>query len=79
MVNRSIPATTLSLFTKRRRAYLACASCRKRKTKCVKLSDVEYTPLPADSPRPNPALRPHKFTSQLASAIIPTPGGLPSR
>ncbi|KAJ7164461.1 hypothetical protein C8R46DRAFT_312748 [Mycena filopes] len=31
-------------FMKRRRAYVACANCRKRKIKCISLSEVDYRP-----------------------------------
>ncbi|KAJ7673824.1 hypothetical protein DFH06DRAFT_1123494 [Mycena polygramma] len=44
MADLPLPAATLSLFTKRRRAFVACAGCRKRKIKCVKLSDIDNAP-----------------------------------
>ncbi|KAF7338996.1 C6 finger domain [Mycena venus] len=44
MASCSTPATALSLFIKRRRAFVACASCRKRKIKCVKTSSANYAP-----------------------------------
>ncbi|KAJ7130679.1 hypothetical protein C8R46DRAFT_1048796 [Mycena filopes] len=31
-------------FMKRRRAYVACANCRKRKIKCISVSEVDYRP-----------------------------------
>lgn len=36
---RAIPAKEMSLFTKRRRAYVACTGCRKRKIK-VRISSI---------------------------------------
>ncbi|KAJ7920595.1 hypothetical protein B0H13DRAFT_1867507 [Mycena leptocephala] len=43
MTHSAIPAKEMSLFTKRRRAYVACTGCRKRKIKCVTHSDVDYS------------------------------------
>ncbi|KAJ7064654.1 hypothetical protein C8F01DRAFT_1354141 [Mycena amicta] len=40
----SAPATASKLFQKRRRAYIACSNCRKRKIKCITTSDAEYRP-----------------------------------
>ncbi|KAJ6568765.1 hypothetical protein B0H19DRAFT_1256483 [Mycena capillaripes] len=36
--------SAMSLFPKRRRAFIACASCRKHKVKCVKTSSADYAP-----------------------------------
>ncbi|KAJ6568836.1 hypothetical protein B0H19DRAFT_1065624 [Mycena capillaripes] len=44
MTNSSTSAISSSLFTTRRRAYVACTGCRHRKIKCVKPSDADYTP-----------------------------------
>ncbi|KAJ7908937.1 hypothetical protein B0H13DRAFT_1878103 [Mycena leptocephala] len=51
MSNLSTP-TSSSLFTKRRRAYVACNNCRKRKAKCVAGSEVDYKPCTRWSPQP---------------------------
>ncbi|KAF7316546.1 C6 finger domain [Mycena indigotica] len=40
----SASATTSKLFQKRRRAYIACSNCRKRKVKCITVSDADYRP-----------------------------------
>jgi hypothetical protein len=39
MTHSAIPAKEMSLFTKRRRAYVACTGCRKRKIK-VRISSI---------------------------------------
>ncbi|KAJ7823718.1 hypothetical protein B0H14DRAFT_3469889 [Mycena olivaceomarginata] len=45
MSRSSTPSSVLSLFTKRRRAFLACTECRKRKIKCVSVPDTDsYRP-----------------------------------
>ncbi|KAJ6494389.1 hypothetical protein C8R45DRAFT_1135174 [Mycena sanguinolenta] len=44
MPRSSTSLTTSSLFMKRRRAYVACGNCRRRKIKCVTPSEVEYKP-----------------------------------
>ncbi|KAJ6486981.1 hypothetical protein C8R45DRAFT_930546 [Mycena sanguinolenta] len=44
MSSSSTSPTTSSLFMKRRRAYVACGNCRRRKVKCVTPSEVEYKP-----------------------------------
>ncbi|KAJ7663568.1 hypothetical protein B0H17DRAFT_1143977 [Mycena rosella] len=44
MSNLSTPPTSSKLFTKRRRAYVACTTCRKRKIRCVTVSDADYEP-----------------------------------
>ncbi|KAJ7888273.1 hypothetical protein B0H13DRAFT_1888450 [Mycena leptocephala] len=48
MTSSSTSSTAMSLFTKRRRAYVACANCRKRKIKvnafCVTVSTADYSP-----------------------------------
>ncbi|KAF7341481.1 C6 finger domain [Mycena venus] len=39
------PSSAFSLFTKRRRAFVACGECRKRKIKCVSVTDADsYKP-----------------------------------
>ncbi|KAK7038556.1 hypothetical protein R3P38DRAFT_2770789 [Favolaschia claudopus] len=40
----SSSSSAMNLFTKRRRAYVACSNCRLKKVKCVRTSEVEYTP-----------------------------------
>ncbi|KAF7325581.1 C6 finger domain [Mycena kentingensis (nom. inval.)] len=40
----SAPATQSKLFQKRRRAYIACSNCRRRKIKCITASDADYRP-----------------------------------
>ncbi|KAJ7676798.1 hypothetical protein DFH06DRAFT_1317408 [Mycena polygramma] len=40
----SSSSAAINLFTKRRRAYVACANCRKRKIKCITVSEVDYSP-----------------------------------
>ncbi|KAF8212660.1 hypothetical protein K438DRAFT_1751101 [Mycena galopus ATCC 62051] len=40
----AMPPTGSNPFMKRRRAYVACANCRKRKVKCVTPSEVDYKP-----------------------------------
>ncbi|KAJ7767801.1 hypothetical protein B0H16DRAFT_337820 [Mycena metata] len=40
----SSSSTPSNPFMKRRRAYVACAQCRKRKIKCVSVSEVDYRP-----------------------------------
>ncbi|KAJ7815366.1 hypothetical protein B0H14DRAFT_3476229 [Mycena olivaceomarginata] len=61
----STPPTNTDLYVRRRRAHIACTNCRRRKIKCVKLSDdddygpcamcapkglpCEYAPVPEDS------------------------------
>ncbi|KAK7038567.1 hypothetical protein R3P38DRAFT_3475780 [Favolaschia claudopus] len=40
----SFSSSAMNLFTKRRRAYVACSNCRLKKVKCVRTSEVEYTP-----------------------------------
>ncbi|KAJ7485919.1 hypothetical protein FB451DRAFT_1433020 [Mycena latifolia] len=44
MSHSSTPANLSKVFTKRRRAYVACVACRKRKIKCVTASDADYDP-----------------------------------
>ncbi|KAJ7852357.1 hypothetical protein B0H14DRAFT_2580971 [Mycena olivaceomarginata] len=44
MSNSSTSATSSNLFMKRRRAYVACSNCRKRKVKCITPSEVDYNP-----------------------------------
>ncbi|KAJ6514299.1 hypothetical protein C8R47DRAFT_1090882 [Mycena vitilis] len=44
MSNSSSANTSSNLFMKRRRAYVACTNCRKRKVKCITLSEVDYRP-----------------------------------
>ncbi|KAJ7923329.1 hypothetical protein B0H13DRAFT_1864956 [Mycena leptocephala] len=44
MSSSSTPATSSNPFMKRRRAYVACTNCRKRKIKCVTVSEVDYRP-----------------------------------
>ncbi|KAJ7892713.1 hypothetical protein B0H13DRAFT_2339942 [Mycena leptocephala] len=57
--------TNADLYGRRRRAHIACTNCRRRKIKCIKLSDdddygpcamcapkglpCEYAPVPKDS------------------------------
>ncbi|KAJ6578462.1 hypothetical protein B0H19DRAFT_1253701 [Mycena capillaripes] len=43
-MSSSAAATNSTLFTKRRRAFVACANCRKRKIKCISLSDGDGMP-----------------------------------
>ncbi|KAJ6532958.1 hypothetical protein B0H19DRAFT_1272626 [Mycena capillaripes] len=38
------PDASSNPFMKRRRAYVACSNCRKRKIKCVTVSEVDYRP-----------------------------------
>ncbi|KAJ6486977.1 hypothetical protein C8R45DRAFT_1145705 [Mycena sanguinolenta] len=44
MSSSSTSPTTSSLFMKRRRAYVACGNCRRRKVKCITPSEVDYKP-----------------------------------
>ncbi|KAJ7909411.1 hypothetical protein B0H13DRAFT_1877693 [Mycena leptocephala] len=44
MSSSSTPATGSNHFMKPRRAYVACTNCRKRKIKCVTVSEVDYRP-----------------------------------
>ncbi|KAJ6546102.1 hypothetical protein DFH09DRAFT_1508408 [Mycena vulgaris] len=43
-MSNSTPATSSQLFTKRRRAFVACITCRQRKIKCTTVSDADYQP-----------------------------------
>ncbi|KAJ7024487.1 hypothetical protein C8F04DRAFT_1254389 [Mycena alexandri] len=44
MSSSSTPGKPSNPFMKPRRAYVACAQCRKRKIKCVSVSDIDYRP-----------------------------------
>ncbi|KAJ6571001.1 hypothetical protein DFH09DRAFT_1153528 [Mycena vulgaris] len=44
MLNSSTPTQPSKPFSKRRRAFAACLVCRKRKIKCVTLSDADGRP-----------------------------------
>ncbi|CAK5283026.1 unnamed protein product [Mycena citricolor] len=42
--NSSKSAVDSSMFSKRRRAYMACTNCRQRKIKCITSSDGDFRP-----------------------------------
>ncbi|KAJ7870251.1 hypothetical protein B0H13DRAFT_1896251 [Mycena leptocephala] len=44
MSNLPPPPTSSTLFMKRRRAFVACANCRKRKIKCATMADGDCRP-----------------------------------
>ncbi|KAJ7468242.1 hypothetical protein B0H11DRAFT_2284192 [Mycena galericulata] len=44
MSSSSAPKTYSQTFSKRRRAFVACSNCRKRKIKCVTASDADDNP-----------------------------------
>ncbi|KAJ7191924.1 hypothetical protein GGX14DRAFT_578516 [Mycena pura] len=43
-MSNSTSADAAKLFQKRRRAYIACSNCRRRKIKCITTSDADYRP-----------------------------------
>ncbi|KAJ6562124.1 hypothetical protein B0H19DRAFT_1259726 [Mycena capillaripes] len=59
MSSSSSSSSALSLFTKRRRAYVACANCRKRK---IKVGTSTYIPRFQSLGSTNPSLSPQCIT-----------------